>query len=342
MGQLLKNHKDLPSTSSQALLEAGQLEALLGLSSEAEASLGKDAQTQLRVAKLVKQFTLPPESREATALFDKPHLLPDDVSTIAVQLAEITAAATSKSPWHDADQLLKMSKSLQGTLQKSADEATGALATRKAKAMDTDGAKPVLERMANKEDQLPDEVKAAVEGLDFVYCWVMLGDISDLRRNQPKTARCSATVRLYFPYGPHGLLVFLCYCVIILVLSVLLLLYYYCILYCYGVNSTVHELPPAGMGEFVAEEALASSFVDWEKDLSPFPGFEACMMTLKAVLNDFPSQKQTGQLLWSCMAADLLFKDEADEALLTKETSSFTHAEKKRLGAWWSDANRIR
>ena len=199
MGQLLENHKDLPSASFQALLEAGQLEALLGLSSEAEASLGKDAQTQLRVAKLVKQFTLPPESREATALFDKPHLLPDDVSTIAVQLAEITAAATSKSPWHDADQLLKMSKSLQGTLQKSAEEATGALATRKAvlrqicqtlqpledaaKAMDTDAAKPVLERMANKEDQLPDEVKAAVEGLDFVCCWVMLGDISDLSQS---------------------------------------------------------------------------------------------------------------------------------------------------------------
>ena len=179
MTGILDVHKDLPSKTFQSLLQDGQLEKLLSVAGKVEASLGKDAQTQLRVAQLAQQFALPAESRDGKALFDKALDSKDKISACIVNLVEINTAASAKYPWLDADQLQQMSMSLQGSLKEKIQQVTDSLARRKAalkdlcvtlqaledaaKNMDAEKAKPTLLRLDDGGD-LSLNLRDAVQG----------------------------------------------------------------------------------------------------------------------------------------------------------------------------------
>ena len=92
---------------------------------------------------------------------------------------------------------------------------------------------------------------------------------------------------------------------------------------------------PGGMSAFLDEESHGDGIMSWEADLSSINGFAAPASTLKAVLEDFPTQKCAAKILWASMATPLLFKHESE--LLSKATNTLTDDEKQKLMAWYAD-----
>ena len=178
--EMLATCEDLPSKSFKVMVRGGELDSLLGLSSKVEASLGKEAQSQLRVAKLSKQYALPAESRDATAQFDKVLAKDDEVRTCVVSLVEVTAASASDTTWVDKEKLEGMSTSLRNSLQITMEGLTERLSSRKVtlkdlcnvlqvladatKVGDSVQALPILDRMADENDTLKSRVESAAKG----------------------------------------------------------------------------------------------------------------------------------------------------------------------------------